>query len=112
MRGVDDVEVNFGAENISVAFDPEEIDVAAMQTAIARAGYRVEARPELLSEQTEDAEAAARRAETRDLTRWVVVGAILTAPVLLAVMASEVLTASWVPELLVERWVQWRLPRR
>jgi Cu+-exporting ATPase len=77
-----------------------------MQAAIARAGYRVEERPEPGSEETEDAEAAARRAEIRDLTGRVLVGAALTVPVLVAVMASEVFDADWVPELLMNRWVQ------
>jgi Cu+-exporting ATPase len=106
MGGVDDVKVNFGAERVSVAFDPEQIAVKDMQEAIARAGYRVEERPEPGSEETEDAEAAARRAEIRDLTRRVLVGAVLTAPVLFAVMASEFFKADWVPEILMDRWFQ------
>jgi copper chaperone CopZ len=106
MAGVDDVEVNFGAERVSVAFDPDQIAVRDMQAAIARAGYRVEERPEPGSEETEDAEAVARRAEIRDLTRRVVVGAVLTAPVLFAVMASEFFDANWLPEFLMNRWVQ------
>ncbi|MCI0636835.1 MAG: heavy metal translocating P-type ATPase [Actinobacteria bacterium] len=106
MDGVDEVEVNFGVERVSVAFDPDQIAVQDMQTAIARAGYRVEERTHPGSEGTEDAEAAARRAEIRDLTRRVVVGAVLTAPVLVAVMASEVFNADWVPEFLMNRWVQ------
>ena len=57
------------------------------------------------SEETEDAEAAARRAEIRDLTRRIAVGAVLTAPVLFAVMASEIFNLD-VPELLMNRWVQ------
>jgi len=106
MAGVDDVQVNFGADRVSVAFDPDRIDVPDMQAAIGRAGYRVEERSEPGSDETEDAEAAARRAEIRDLTRRVVVGAVLTAPVLIAVMASEVFGAGWVPEFLMDRWVQ------
>jgi P-type Cu+ transporter len=106
LRGVDDVGVNFGAERVSVAFDPDQIDVQDMQAAIGRAGYRVQQRPEPGSAQTEDAEAAARRAEIRDLTWRVVVGAVLTTPVLIAVMARELFAADWVPELLMNRWVQ------
>jgi Cu+-exporting ATPase len=54
----------------------------------------------------EAAEAAERRAEITDLTRRVVVGAVLTAPVLFAVMAHEVFKATWVPEVLLNHWVQ------
>ena len=106
LSGIDDVEVNFGNERVSVGYDPEQIAVADMETTIARAGYRVEERPAPGSAETEDAEAEARRAEIRDLTRRVVVGAILTAPVLFAVMASEVFDTGWVPTVLMDRWFQ------
>jgi Cu+-exporting ATPase len=53
-----------------------------------------------------DVEAAAHRAELVDLARRVVVGAVLTLPVFVAVMAMEVLDASWVPDVLLEPWVQ------
>ena len=45
----------------------------------------------------EDTEAAERRAEIADLTRRVIVGAVLTVPVLFAVMAHDVFGATWVP---------------
>jgi P-type Cu+ transporter len=52
-----------------------------------------------------DAEAAERRTEIRDLARRVLVGAVLTLPVLYAVMAREVFGAS-VPAVLLNHWVQ------
>ncbi|GLX02357.1 heavy metal translocating P-type ATPase [Microtetraspora sp. NBRC 16547] len=57
-------------------------------------------------EQGEDTEAADRRAEIRDLSRRVLVGALLTAPVAVAMMAHEVFRAAWVPDLLLNHWVQ------
>jgi Cu+-exporting ATPase len=54
----------------------------------------------------EDGEAAARRAEIADLTRRVIIGAILSAPVVFAVMAHELFHAEWVPAVLLNRWVQ------
>jgi Cu+-exporting ATPase len=54
----------------------------------------------------EDSEMAERRTEIRDLSRRVAVGAVLTAPVLLAVMADGFLHASWVPPILLNHWVQ------
>jgi Cu+-exporting ATPase len=51
-------------------------------------------------------EAASTRAEVRDLTRRVLVGAALTAPVFFAVMAHEVFSAGWVPSLLLNHWWQ------
>ena len=56
--------------------------------------------------ETDDAEAAARRAEVKDLARRVVVGAILSAPVLVAVMAHSFFKATWVPSLLLNHWVE------
>ncbi|UER55407.1 heavy metal translocating P-type ATPase [Kineosporiaceae bacterium SCSIO 59966] len=53
-----------------------------------------------------DAEAAERAAEITDLRRRVIVGAALTAPVLVAVMAHELFGATWVPELLMRPWLQ------
>jgi Cu+-exporting ATPase len=54
----------------------------------------------------EEASAAtARRQEVADLKRLVIVGAVLTAPVFLAVMARE-LGAGWVPALLLNHWWQ------
>ena len=52
------------------------------------------------------AQARERRAELTDLIRRVLVGAVLTAPVLFAVMAHEMFGASWVPDVLLNRWVQ------
>jgi P-type Cu+ transporter len=54
----------------------------------------------------ERAEAADRKAEIADLTRRVVIAAVLTAPVLFAVMAGKFLPASGLTSLLLNRWVQ------
>ncbi|HEX6255949.1 MAG TPA: heavy metal translocating P-type ATPase [Euzebyales bacterium] len=54
----------------------------------------------------EDPEAAARRAEIHDLSWRVLIGAILSTPVVVAVMATDLFGATWVPEVLLNRWVQ------
>ncbi|MFF4576651.1 heavy metal translocating P-type ATPase [Streptomyces sp. NPDC001410] len=54
----------------------------------------------------EAAEAAERQAEITDLFRRVVVGAVLTLPVLFAVMAHELFGADWVPGWLLNHWLQ------
>ena len=54
----------------------------------------------------EAADMAERRAEIADLSRRVIIGAILTAPVLVAVMAHEMFRAGWVPGILLNHWVQ------
>ena len=54
----------------------------------------------------QDDEAAERNAEIADLRRRVLWGAVLTAPVLVAVMAVSLFGADWVPSVLMNRWVQ------
>jgi P-type Cu+ transporter len=56
--------------------------------------------------EVEVAQASERREEIADLSRRVMVGAVLTAPVLFAVMAYGLFNATWVPELLLNNWLQ------
>ncbi|HEX6579680.1 MAG TPA: cupredoxin domain-containing protein, partial [Actinomycetota bacterium] len=106
LPGVRSVQTDVVNERASVEFDPSAVPVEDMRDAVASIGYRVQQPPRAASDGTEDVEAAARRAEVRDLTWRVVVGAALTAPVLIAVMASEIFDAAWVPEFLMNRWIQ------
>ena len=73
------------------------------------AGPAVSAGPsasEARAAEQQDAEAAERRAEITDLARRVIVGAVLTLPVLFAVMAHDLFKAGWVPGLLLNHWFQ------
>jgi Cu+-exporting ATPase len=106
LPGIDRVDVNFGAERVTVAFDSSQVSVAGMKAAIESSGYKVREREEPGSQETEDAEAMARQAEIRDLTRRVVFGALLTLPVAIPVMLHEIFTAEWVPEFLLDPWTQ------
>jgi Cu+-exporting ATPase len=81
----------------------------AREASTASEGAASEPRPTAPSSVNADAEAAEgeeRRAEIADLTRRVVIGAILAAPIAFAVMAGEFFAAGWVPEILMDRWVQ------
>ncbi|MGH3031690.1 MAG: heavy metal translocating P-type ATPase [Gaiellaceae bacterium] len=106
LEGIDRVEVNFAAERVTVDFDADQVSVVEMRRAIESGGYQVKERPEPGSEATEDEEAETRRAEIRDLTRRVAVGAVLTAPVLFGAMVGEFLDPDWLPGILVSRWFQ------
>jgi len=106
LPGIDRVETVYAAERVMVEFDPTKIRTEEMRRAIGAAGYRLEDRREPGSAETEDPEAIARAAEIRDLSRRVVVGAILTAPVLIAIMATQFFDATWVPDFLLNRWAQ------
>jgi Cu+-exporting ATPase len=72
----------------------------------ARIPTAAQADPGASAAEAEAADIAERRAEIADLTRRVLIGAVLTAPVLLAVMADEVFGASWVPGILLNHWLQ------
>ncbi len=77
--------------------------------AVAAAGPAISAGPPASGAQAaqdEAAEAAERRAEITDLARRVIVGAVLTLPVLFAVMAHDLFKAGWVPGVLLNHWFQ------
>ncbi len=104
--GVDRVDVSFGAERATVEFDPTQVTPAELQAAVAESGYRLAQREAPGSAATEDREAAERQAEIADLSRRVLIGAVLAGPVVFAVMAADIFSAGWVPDFMLNRWVQ------
>ena len=106
LPGIDDVKVNFGAERIIVNYDPLQVTPQKMQVVIENTGYRVRLRSQPGARETEDQEAAERAAERRDLTRRVIIGAILSVPVVFAVMMHEFFGAQWIPAILLNHWIQ------
>jgi len=106
LPGVSGVDVNYGAERVTVTYDPDQVEVEKLTEAVREAGYRVEPREEPGSAQTEDSEAAARRAEIADLTRRVLLSALLTLPVVIPIMVRDVLGIEDLPGILSERWFQ------
>ena len=57
----------------------------------------------------EDGEAAARRAEVTELSRRLIIGTVLTAPVLFAVMGRDAFGFGWIPMWLMNHWLQFAL---
>ncbi|MCH9730442.1 MAG: heavy metal translocating P-type ATPase [Actinomycetia bacterium] len=106
LAGVDRVDVSLGTEKATVDFDPTQISATEIQDAAGSAGYRLTPRTPRASADTEDTEGAERHAEIADLSRRVAVGAILAAPVMLAVMAADLFGAGWVPEFMLNPWFQ------
>ena len=91
-------------DRVVVGYDLGSVGVEDLRSVVASRGYRVEASTG--AGEPEDEEAEARRREIRDLSRRVIVGALLTAPVVLAIMGMELLELEWVPELLMNPWLQ------
>jgi Cu+-exporting ATPase len=79
--GVDACSVNFGAEQVTVTYDPGKTDVAAIQEAVDGAGYSAQPMQDDVLAPEDDAERRERQAENRKLTRkvWLsgIVGAVL-----------------------------------
>ncbi len=102
--GVESASVNLATEQAAVVFDPARTDLARLREAVAAAGYELaEARPDRVPGEAVDGERAAREAAQRREKLKFVVGAVLSAPVLLGGM-SHVLP--WVPGVLQNPWVQ------
>ena len=106
LPGVDRADVSFGTERATVEYDPDTVTPDQLQAAVSDAGYRLIPREAPGSAETEDHEAAERRAETTDLARRVVIGAVLAAPVVFAVMAVDLFGATWMPGFMLNRWFQ------
>ena len=99
--GVDRASVNLATERASVSFDPALTSVDALRAAVAAAGYELaEARPG--AGPSDDDEQAAREADQRRQRTRLVVGALLSAPVLLGGIAHLL---PWVPAVLQDPWV-------
>ena len=105
--GVDSAEVNFGAERVVLTYDPDLVDRDQLAAAVHDVtGYEVVERGAPGSEETEDAEAAARRAEVRDLRWRVGLGTLLSLPLLYAVMVGHFVSGDYVPVVPENAWVQ------
>ena len=103
LAGVERATVNLATEQATVAFDPERTSFDALQAAVAAAGYElVRPAPDAAPGAALDAERSAREAEQRYQKIKFVVGAVLSAPVLLGGM-SHILP--WVPPALQNPWL-------
>lgn len=83
--------------------EPSDTSATDDETAQTAAASRQAESPAL---ESGDVEAAERRTEITDLTRRVLVGAVLTAPVVFAVMAQSFFEVPWMPAALLDHWVQ------
>jgi P-type Cu+ transporter len=101
VAGVDQASVNLATEQATVSFDPALTSVDALRAAVAAAGYEL-AEPRAGAALVDDAEQAAREADLRRQRNRLVVGALLSGPVLLGGMSHFL---PWVPAVLRDPWV-------
>jgi Cu+-exporting ATPase len=104
--GVDAAAVNLATERATVAFDPDRVDVGALQAAVAAAGYELAGAPVPRGSEAEDRERAARAREQAQLRRRVLVGVVLSAPLLVGAMPE---LFPWAPAWLRHPWLHFLL---
>jgi Cu+-exporting ATPase len=105
--GVTIANVNFSAEQATVTYDSQRTDLAAIQNAVSEAGYVASLEESAMVAGADDAETAARREESRDLTRKVWLGAIISAVLLLGSLpAMTGLNLPFIPAGLHNFWLQ------
>ncbi|MGF1591062.1 MAG: heavy metal translocating P-type ATPase [Pleurocapsa sp.] len=77
--GVAECNVNFGAEQAAIKYNPRQTSIEDIQDAVAEAGYSAYSLPEqAMMTGEDDAEKAARKAESRDLKLKMIVGGVIS----------------------------------
>ena len=101
--GVDAASVNLATERATVDGDPARADAAALASAVAAAGYELAEAPAPAAPgaASDDREQAARAAEQRRLRARVLVGVVLSIPIVLGTMRA---IFPWAPAWLANSW--------
>lgn len=105
--GVEQCNVNFGAEQATVIYDPRNVDINQIQKAIVDAGYS----SQLLEDDNplvdDDEEKASRRKENRDLYRKVIVGGAISLFLVIGSLPMMTgLNLAFMPEWMHNAWLQ------
>ncbi|MDX2240039.1 MAG: heavy metal translocating P-type ATPase, partial [Leptolyngbyaceae cyanobacterium bins.302] len=105
--GVEACSVNFGAEQATVTYDPNQADVAEIQAAVDAAGYTAQPMQDDVLAPEDDAERRERQAENRKLTRKVWVSGIVSAILVIGSLpAMTSLPIPFIPMWLHHPWLQ------
>ena len=105
--GVEACNVNFGAEQASVSYNPSQTDVAVIQDAVDAAGYSALPMQDDVLAPEDDAERRERQAENRKLTRKVWVSGIISAVIVIGSLpAMTGLPIPFIPMWLHHPWLQ------
>jgi Cu+-exporting ATPase len=105
--GVDRCNVNFGAEQAAVTYDPGKADIAAIQEAVEAAGYSAQPMQDDAIAPEDDTERRERQAENRKLTRKVWVSGIVSAILVIGSLPVMIgLPMPFIPMWLHNSWLQ------
>jgi P-type Cu+ transporter len=105
--GVDGCSVNFGVEQATVAYDPSQTDVTAIQQAVDAAGYSAQPMQDDVLAPEDDAERRVRLAEQRQLTRKVWVSGLISAVLVIGSLPAMLgLSLPFIPMWLHNPWLQ------
>jgi len=109
VSGVTECQVNFGAEQATVQYNPEQTDLETIQAAVADAGYQAFPLQEMSSGQVNE-EKKSRQAETLDLKQKIWVGGIISFLLVLG-MIPEIfgINIPLIPDWLSNPWLQFIL---
>ena len=106
--GVESCNVNFGAEQAAIAYNPRRTSIKDIQEAVEEAGYSSYS----LQEQEmvtgeDDAEKAARKAESRDLKLKIIVGSVISLILIFGSLPMMTgLDLPFIPAWLHNAWLQ------
>jgi Cu+-exporting ATPase len=106
VSGVTECQVNFGAEQATVQYNPQQTNLKTIQAAVADAGYQAFPLEEMNAGQA-DEEKKSRQAETLDLKRKIWVGGIISGLLVLG-MIPEIfgINIPLIPHGLSNPWLQ------
>jgi len=105
--GVEVCNVNFGAEQATITYNPSQTDVAVIQDAVDAAGYSALPMQDDVLAPEDDAERRERQAENRKLTRKVWVSGIISAVIVIGSLpAMTGLPIPFIPMWLHHPWLQ------
>ncbi|MEZ2325984.1 heavy metal translocating P-type ATPase [Bacillus tropicus] len=102
LEGVNEATVNFALESATVDFNPDEINVNEMKSAITKLGYKLEVKSD-----EQDGSTDHRLQEIERQKRKVIISFILSFPLLWAMVSHFSFTSFiYLPDMLMNPWVQ------
>ncbi|PGN20399.1 heavy metal translocating P-type ATPase [Bacillus thuringiensis] len=102
LDGVNKATVNFALESATVGFNPDEVNVNEMKSAITKLGYKLEVKPD-----DQDASTDHRLQEIERQKKKFIISFILSFPLLWAMVSHFSFTSFiYLPDMLMNPWVQ------